>query len=136
MHHERFARAFLDTMRNEYTGLLKKVSEIDVERWIKLVEEQREHVCLLIARASTYGTKGRERAREDITEHDQRLEETLAEFKTPIMQMSDQVSIIHDTFDSKIYSIYVPYSLISSLVRRRAEKGVPLDVGDRVQKPP
>lgn len=133
MHQERFGRAFLDTMRNEYTGLLNKVSEIDVERWIKLVEEQREHVCLLIARASTYGMKGRERARD---EHDQRLEQSLAEFKNPIMQMSDQISIIHDTFDSKIYSIYVPYSLISSFVRRRAEKGVSLDVGDRVQKPP
>ena len=133
MHQERFGRAFLDTMRNEYTGLLKRVSEIDVERWIKLVEEQREHVCLLLARASTYGMKGRERARD---EHDQRLEQSLAEFKNPIMQMSDQISIIHDTFDSKIYSIYMPYSLISSLVRRRAEKGVPLDVGDRVQKPP
>ena len=136
MHQGRFGRAFLDTMRNEYTGLLKKVSETDVERWIKLVEEQREHVCLLVARASTYGMKGREGAREDFTEHDQKLEQSLAEFKNPIMQMSDQISMIHDTFDSKIYSIYVPYSLISSLVRRRAEKGVSLDVGDRVQKPP
>lgn len=133
MHQERFGRAFLDTMRNEYTGLLKKVSEIDVERWIKLVEEQRERVCLLIARASTYGMKGQERTRD---EHDQRLEQSLAELKNPIMQMSDQISIIQDTFDSKIYSMYVPYSLISSLARRRAEKGVPLDVGDRVQKPP
>ena len=112
MHQERFGRAFLETMRNEYTGLRKKVSEIDVDRWIKMVEGEREYVCLLIARASTYGMKVRQRAREDFTKHDQRLRQTLAEFKNPIMQMSDQISVIHDTFDSKIYSIYVPYSLI------------------------
>ena len=85
MHQRRFGRAFLDTMRNMYTELLKKVAETDVERWIKLIEEEREHVCLLIARALTYGMKVRERAREDFTEHDQRLRQTLAEFKNPIM---------------------------------------------------
>lgn len=123
MHQERLGRAFLDTMRNEYTGLLEKVSETDVERWIKLVEEEREHVCLLIARASTYRMEVRERAREDFTEHEQRLRQTLAEFKNPIMRMSDQISIIHDTFDSKIYSIYVPYSLIPISCQEKSGKG-------------
>ena len=70
------------------------------------------YVRLLIARASTYGIKVRERAREDSTEHHQILRQILDEFKNPIMQMSDQISIIHDTFNSKTYSIYVLYSLI------------------------
>ena len=60
------------------------------------------------------------------------LKDTLAEFKTPIMQMSDQISIIHDTFDSKtIFFTFLTRSY-SYLVRRRAEKSLPLDVGDRV----
>ena len=56
--------------------------------------------------------KDHQRAREDVTEQDQMLKYTLAEFKNPIVQMSDQISIIHDTFNSKIYPLYVPYSLM------------------------
>ena len=99
-------------MRNEYAELLKRVSETEVEKWTRLVEEEREHVGLSIARALTYGMKVHQRAREDVTDQDQLLKRTLAEFKTPIVQMSDQISIIHDTFNSKIYPLYLPYSLM------------------------
>ena len=108
----RLGRAFLETMRNEYAELLKRVSETEVEKWTRLVEEEREHVGLSIARALTYGMKVHQRAREDVTDQDQLLKRTLAEFKTPIVQMSDQISIIHDTFNSKIYPLYLPYSLM------------------------
>ena len=129
---ERLGRAFLETMRNEYAELLKKISETEVEQWTRLVEEEREHVGFSIARAKTNGMKVHQRAREHVTEHDQILKHTLAEFKTPIVQMSDQISIIHDTFNSKIHPITRLTRLCSSVVRRRAEKGVPLDVGDRL----
>ena len=36
--------------------------------------------------------------------------------------MSDQISIIHDTFDSKIYSTYVPYSLIPISCQEKSGK--------------
>ena len=49
MPQERLGRAFLETMRNEYTELLKKISETEVEQWTRLVEEEREHVGLSIA---------------------------------------------------------------------------------------
>ena len=58
--------------------------------------------------AQTYGMKVQQRAREDATEQDQMLKDTLADFKTPIVQMSDQISSIHDTFNSKIFPLYVP----------------------------
>lgn len=103
MPQERFGRAFLETMRNEYTELLKKVSETEVEQWTRLVEEEGEYVGWSIARAVSDGMKVHQRAREDVTEQDQILKRTLAEFKTPIVQMSDQISSIHDTFNSKIF---------------------------------
>ena len=102
MSQERLGRAFLETMRNDYAEYLKNVSETEVEQWTRLVEEEREHIDLSIARAKTYGKKVHQRAREDLTEQHQMLKHTLAEFRTPIVQMSDQISIIHDTFNSKI----------------------------------
>ena len=108
----RLGRAFLGTMRNEYAELLDKVSEIEVEHWTRLVEQEREHVGLSTARVETYGIKDHQRAREDVTEQDQMLKHTLAEFKAPIVQMSDQISNIYDTFNSKIYPLYVSYSLM------------------------
>ena len=109
---ERLGRAFLETMRTEYAELLKKISETEVEQWTRLVEEERKHVGLSVARAKTYGMKVHQSAREDVTEQDQLLKRTLAEFKTPIVQMSDQISIIHDTFNSNIYPLYVSYSFM------------------------
>ena len=119
---ERLGRAFLETMRNEYAELLKNVSEIEVERWTRLVEGEREHVGLSIARAKTYEMEVHQRAREDITERDQLLERTLAEFKTPILQMSDQIATIHDTFSSKIHPLYVPISLMPIFCQERSGK--------------
>ena len=110
-------------MRNEYAELLNKVSETEVEKWTRLVEEEREHVGLSIARAKTYGMKVHQRAREDVTEQDQMLKNTLAEFKTPIVQMSDQISIIHDTFNSKIYPLYLPYSLMLISYQEKSGEG-------------
>ena len=49
MPQERLGRAFLETMRNEYAELLEKVSETEVERWTRLVEEERKHVGMSIA---------------------------------------------------------------------------------------
>ena len=112
MPQERLGRALLETMRNEYAELLKKVSETEVEKWTRLVEEECEHIDLSIARAPTYGMIVHQRARESFTEQDQMLKNTLAEFKTPIVQMSDQISSIHDTFSSKNYPLYVPYSFM------------------------
>ena len=109
---ERLGRAFLETMRKEYAELLKKVSETEVEQWSRLVEEEREHISSSIERAKTYEMKVQQRAREDITKQDQMLKHTLAEFKTPIVQMSDQISNIHDTFNSKIHPLYVSNSLM------------------------
>ena len=108
MPQERLGRAFLETMRNEYTEILKRVSETEVEKWTRLVEEEGHYVLCSIVRAVTDGTKVHQRAREDVTKQDQMLKDTLAEFKTPIVQMSDQISSIHDTFNSKIFPLYVP----------------------------
>lgn len=82
---------------------MKKVSETDIERWTSLVEKERKHVYYLIVRASTYGTKEYQRAREDATQHDQLLTETLATFRNPIVQIRDHISIIHDRFNGKAY---------------------------------
>ena len=109
---ERLGRAFLETIGSEYAELLKKVSETEVEKWTRLVEEEREHVDLSMARPQTYGMIVHQRAREDVTEQDQMLKHTLAELKTPIVQMSDKISTIHDTFSSKDYPLYVPYSFM------------------------
>ena len=110
-------------MRNEYAELLKKVSETEVEKWTRLVEEEREHIDLSIVRAKTYGMKVHQRAREDVTKQDQTLKHTLAEFKTPIVQMSDQISIIHDTFNSNIYPPYVPHSFMLISCQEKSGKG-------------
>ena len=112
MPQERLGRAFLETIRSEYAELLKKVSETEVKKYTRLVEEEREHLGWSIAQAQTYGIIVHQRAREDVTEQNQMLKHTLAEFKTPIVQMSDQISIIHDTFSSKDYPPYLPYSFM------------------------
>ena len=122
MSQERFGRAFLETMRNEYAELLEKISETEVEQWTRLVEEEREHIGLSVVRAKTYGMKVHQRAREDVTEQDQMLKHTLAEFKSPIVQMSDQISIIHDTFNSKIYPLHVPYSCMLICCQEKSGK--------------
>ena len=119
---ERLGRAFLETMRKEYAELLEKVSETEVEHWTRLVEEEREHVGLSTAQVETYGIKDHQRAREDITEQDQMLKHTLAEFRIPILQMSDQISDIHDTFNSKIYPLYVSNSLMLICCQEKSGK--------------
>ena len=92
-------------MRNEYTELLKKISETEVEQWTRLVEKEREHLVWSIVRALAYSIKVHQKAREDATEHDHMLRQTLAEFKDPIVQMSDQISIIHDTFNRNVHPL-------------------------------
>ena len=49
MPQERLGRAFLETIRNEYAELFGKVSETEVEQWIRLVEEERKHVGISVA---------------------------------------------------------------------------------------
>ena len=90
-------------MRDEYEELLAKISETDVERWTKLVERERKYFPFSITLNFTYGTVVHDRATE-VSAHDTRvLKETLAEFRLPVIQMSDQLAIMKDNLDSKVY---------------------------------
>lgn len=91
---------------------MKKISEIEVEKYTKLVETERENLRSSIAQALTYKINVNQRAREDATTHDQMLRQTLAEFKQPILQASDQISIIYDSFNNKLYRAYRLHSLV------------------------
>ncbi|MCJ1273175.1 hypothetical protein MMC21_000964 [Puttea exsequens] len=96
---KRLGQGLLDILRSEYKELSTKISETQVEHWTKLVETERKKRESLITSASTYGTIVNLKAREGSVQLELTLRETLAEFSEPIMQMSDQIAIIHDNLD-------------------------------------
>jgi hypothetical protein len=70
----------------------------------------------------------------DAAERHEKLKSTLLKLDQPIMQMADQISAITDRFNSKACFIPAPRRQYSCLVRRRAEKDIPLNVQYQIQK--
>jgi hypothetical protein len=71
----------------------------------------------------------------DASERHEKLKGILQKLDQPIMQMADQIFAITDKFNSKVCFIPTPRPRCSSLVRRRTEKRVSLDVRNRLQTP-
>lgn len=93
----------IEAIRKQYDELQAKISETEVEEWTKLVDAEREHVLFPTTLDFTYPIKVKQAMKEDATRHYHMLRDTLIGLNKPIMQMSDQVSIIQDNFNSRFY---------------------------------
>lgn len=112
---ERFGRSLLEAIRKQYDDLRAKISETEVEKWTKLVDAEREYVLFPTTSDLTYHITVQRATREDATTHDQMLRDTLIGLNKPIVQMSEQISVIQDKFNSSFSSprIFQPVILSS-----------------------
>lgn len=79
------------------------MSETEVERWTELAEAEREHIYFFTIYTRTYPIIVRQKIREDAKNHDRVITKTLIGFQQPIMQIRDQISVIYDSFNRKVY---------------------------------
>lgn len=129
---ERFGRSLIDTIRKQYDELRAKISELEVEKWTKLVDAESKYTVFTIMADLTYHSIVQRASREDVTADIGFLMDIMSGLNKPIMQMSDQISIFQDKFNSKILFTRVFYSKILNFGRRRADKSIPLDVHNRI----
>ena len=114
MFSERFGRSLIEAMRKQYDGLRAKISETEVEKWTKMVDVECENV-LYQTRSNLANHRTVQRAtRDDATEHDQMLRDTLTGLNKPIVQMSDQISMIQDRFNSSFSFTFISHPVILS----------------------
>ena len=86
----------------QYDELHSKIleAEVEVEKWTPLVDREREPVLLPATLDLTHCIKVQRAERADASEDNQILRDTLIELEKPIMQMSNQLSLIQDKFES------------------------------------
>ena len=97
---ERFGRSLIDATRKQYDELRAKISELEVEKWTKLVDAESKYIVFTIMANLTYHLIVQRAWRDDATLYDQKLRDILGRLNKPIMHMSNQISIIQDKFDS------------------------------------
>ena len=138
---ERFGRSLIDTIRKQYDELRAKISELEVEKWTKLVDAESKYTVITIMASNygvpimadlTYHSKAQRASREDLTTDIRLLRDIMNGLNKPIMQMSDQMSMLQDKFDSKFFFTLVLYSRMLNCGRRRANQNFPLDVHNRI----
>ena len=91
----------IDTIRKQYDELRTKISELEVEKWTKLVDAESKYTILTIMVDLTYHSIVQRASREDATADIRVLRDTMSGLNKPIMQMSDQMLMFQDKFDSK-----------------------------------
>ena len=89
-----------EAVAKQYDELQSKISETEVERWTHLVDVERKHVLFLAKLDMTNCMKVQLEMQADASKHHRILRDTLIRLNKPIMQMSDQISMIRDKFDS------------------------------------
>ena len=129
---ERFGRSLIDTIRKQYDELRAKISELEVEKWTKLVDAESTYTVLTIMADLTCLSKDQRASREDVTTDIRLLKRIMNRLNKPIMQMSDQISMFQDKFNSKFLFPEVFDSLMLNFGRRRANQSLPLDVHSRI----
>ena len=122
----------IDTVCKQYNELRAKISELEVEKWTKLVDAESKYTVFTIMADLTYHSIVQRVSREDVTADIRLLRDVMSGLNKPIVQMSDQMSMFQDKFDSKFLSTRVFLSTILKFGRRRADKSIPLDVHNRV----
>ena len=122
----------IDTICKQYDELRAKISELEVEKWTKLVDAESKYIVFTIMADLTYHSIVQRASREDVTADIRLLRDVMSGLNKPIVQMSDQMSMFQDKFDSKFLSTRVFLSTILNFGRRRADKSIPLDVHNRV----
>lgn len=122
----------IDTIRKQYDELRAKISELEVEKWTKLVDAECKYTVFTIMVDLTYRSIVQRASREDVTADIRLLRDVMSGLNKPIVQMSDRMSMFQDKFDSKFLSTRVFLSMILKFGRRRADKSIPLDVHNRI----
>ena len=118
---ERFGRSLIEAMRKQHDELRAKISETEVERWTKLVDVECEHVVSHTTSDLAYHRKVQRATREDNISHDQMLRDTLLGLNKPILQMSDQISMIQDRFNSSFSITFMLQSTALSPCQEQIE---------------
>lgn len=118
---ERFGRSLIEAMRKQYDELRAKISETEVEKWTKLVDEECKHVLSQTMSDLTYHRKVQRATRDDVTSHHQMLRDTLIGLNKPIVQMSDQISMIQDRFNSSFSFSFIFHPVILSACQEKSE---------------
>ncbi|KAF7509247.1 hypothetical protein GJ744_008141 [Endocarpon pusillum] len=76
---QRFGRGLLEMMRKQYEELWSKITEVDVEKWARLVDVELQR-----------------KLAKDTSKRYETLKTTLYKLDQPIMQMADQMSVFQD----------------------------------------
>ena len=129
---ERFGRSLIDTIRKQYDELRAKISELEVEKWTKLVDAESKYTVFTTMADLTYRSIAQCASREDATADIRLLRDIMSGLNKPIMQMSDQISMFQDKFNSKFSLPKGSNSTMLNVGRRRADKSFPLDVHNRI----
>ena len=93
----------IDTIRKQYDELQAKISEVEVEKWTKLVDAESKYIVSTMMADLTYHSKVQRASREDATADIRLLRDMMSGLNKPIMQMNDQISMLQDKFDSKFF---------------------------------
>lgn len=104
---ERLGRSLREAVSKQYDELQSKISETEVERWTHLVDVERRHILPLAKWDITYCMKVQLAIRADTSKQHRILRDTLIRLNKPIMQMSDQTSMIWDKFESSFSFTFI-----------------------------
>ena len=103
----RFGLDLKEAITKQYDELYSKISETDVERWTQMADAEREHLVSQTASDLTDCEKVLRAMKEDASAHHQvardtyqKLMDTLIGLDKPIMQMSDNLSMITENLES------------------------------------
>ena len=122
----------IDTIRKQYDELRAKISELEVEKWTKVVDAESKYTALKIMADLTYHSIVQRASREDATADIRVLKDLMNGLNRPIVQMSDQISMFQDKFNSRFSFTNLFGPTMLNFGRRRADKSIPLDVHNRV----
>lgn len=112
----------IEAVRKQNEELRAKISETEVERWTKLVDVEREQVLSHSKSDLAYHIKVQQATREDATTRDRMLRNTLIGLNKPIVQMSDQILIIQDRFNSSFSFASILQPVILNSCQEKSEK--------------
>ena len=103
----RFGLDLKEKITKQYDELYSKISETDVERWTQMADAEREQLLSQTASDLANCDKVLRAMKEDASAHDKvargtykKLMDTLIGLDKPIMQMSDNLSMITENLES------------------------------------
>jgi hypothetical protein len=90
-------------LRKSFNELQKSITEVEVEKWTRLVDSERMYPYDR-SNVKAKGPTVQQRAGKESSERDTQLRHILQQLDQPIIQITVDVSALRDKFNSKSYT--------------------------------